>query len=143
MYILDTDVISALRVKPDTRIIEWIEARSDALFITTTTVAEIEAGIAKSLREGATRKARELNAWLDAILHLYGEHVLPFERAAARIAGSMSDRANAAGHAPGFADTTIASIAASRGFSVLTRNLKHFLPLGAQAFDPFVALPDT
>ena len=51
------------------------------------------------------------------------------------------DGARAGGRAPGFADVAIAATAASRGLTILTRNLRHFSPLGAQAIDPFDALP--
>ena len=43
------------------------------------------------------------------MLHLYGERVLPFDVAAARLAGKLTDKAHAAGHSPGFADIAIAT----------------------------------
>ena len=46
----------------------------------------------------------------------------------------------AAGRAPGFADVAIAA-AASRDLTILTRNLRHFAPLGVRAIDPFDTLP--
>ena len=51
------------------------------------------------------------------------------------------DRVRATGRAPGFADMAIAATAASRSLTVLTRNLRHFAPLGAPAIDPFDTLP--
>jgi hypothetical protein len=47
-------------------------------------VAEIEDGIAKARREGATRKSVDLSAWLETVLHLYGDRVLAFDAATAR-----------------------------------------------------------
>ena len=79
--------------------------------------------------------------WLDLLLHLYDARVLHFDVAAARLAGVLSDRARASDHAPGFADIAIAATAASRGLTVLTRNLRHFGPLGIAAIDPFEELP--
>src|SRR5580704_5981033 len=55
--------------------------------------AEIVDGIAKARREGVRRKAADLAGWLEAVLHLYGNRVLPFDVAAARVAGTLSDRA--------------------------------------------------
>ena len=67
--------------------------------------------------------------------------VLPFDIGAARIAGALTDRARAAGHAPGFADIAIAATAVNRDPTVLTRNLRHFEPLAVPARDPFRGLP--
>ena len=75
------------------------------------------------------------------MLHLYGDRVLPFDVPAA-LAGELIDAARAAGRAPGFADIANAATAANRGLTVLTRNLRHFAPLGARAIDPFDTLPD-
>lgn len=119
----------------------WLEANTAHLFLSTITVAEIEDGIAKARRTGATRKAAALTAWLDRLLHLYGSHVLPFDLGAARIAGPLADLARARGQAPGFADLAIAGIARANGLVLLTRNLRHFLPLGVKARDPFTDPP--
>jgi predicted nucleic acid-binding protein len=107
------------------------------------TVAEIEDGIAKLRREGATRRNADLTAWLDTVLHLYADRILAFDAATARIAGALSDRARGLGHAPGLADIIIAATAQHRGLTILSRNLRHLEPLGVTAVDPFVRLPPT
>jgi hypothetical protein len=56
-------------------------------------VAEIADGIAKARREGSRRKAAALAGWMATLLHLYGNRILPFDVAAARIAGTLYDRA--------------------------------------------------
>jgi predicted nucleic acid-binding protein len=38
---------------------------------------------------------------------------------------------------PGFADVAIAATAEAHGLTVLTRNVKDFIPLGVACFDPF------
>jgi predicted nucleic acid-binding protein len=118
-----------------------MDSHSAELFLSTVTIAEIEDGIAKAQREGATRKARDLTAWLETVLHLYADRILPFDLATARLAGSLSDRARGQGHAPGFADIIIAATAQRHGLTILTRNLRHFEPLGVPVHDPFVQLP--
>jgi predicted nucleic acid-binding protein len=143
MYLVDTNVISAAApsrpVSP--ALVEWMDTHSASLFISAVTVAEIEAGIAKLLREGATRKSADLTAWLDTVLHLYGNRVVAFDVATARIAGVMSDRARGLGHAPGLADIIVAATAQHRGLTILSRNLRHIEPLGVAVVDPFVKLP--
>ena len=145
MYLVDTNVLSVgapgRRERP-AALVEWMDARSRALFLSAVTVAEICDGIAKLKRSGSASRAAALGDWLELVLHLYGDRVLPFDVAAARLAGELMDGARAAGRAPGFADIAIAATAASRGLTILTRNLRHFAPLGARALDPFDRLPD-
>ena len=115
--------------------------QSASLFLSAVTIAEIEDGIAKSRREGATRKSSDLAAWLETVLHLYGDRVLAFDVAAARIAGAISDRARGRGQAPGFADIIIAATAQHRGLTILSRDVRHLAPLGVAVVDPFSRLP--
>ena len=118
-----------------------MDANSDALFLSTVTVAEVSDGIVKLKRTGAAARAAFLGEWLDLVLHLYGNRVIPFDVAAARTAGALMDRARATGHSPGFADLAIGATAVSRDLTVLTRNVRHFAPLDIRAFNPFEALP--
>jgi predicted nucleic acid-binding protein len=144
MYLVDTNVISAASpsrpVSP--ALIEWMDAHSASLFLSVVAVAEIEDGIAKARREGATRKSVDLSAWLETVLHLYGDRVLAFDTAAARIAGAISDRARGLGQTPGLADIIIAATAQHHGLTILSRNLRHFEALGVAVIDPFTRLPD-
>ena len=119
-----------------------MERNSDRLFLSTITIAEIESGIAKVRREGARPKAVRLTEWLEAMLHLYGDRILPFDLAAARVAGALSDRVRGQGHDPGFPDLAIAATAATHELTVLTKNLRHFMPMGIQVQNPFDELPD-
>lgn len=123
-------------------LVRWMEARSRALFLSTVTVAELASGIAKLKRAGSISRASRLGEWLELVLHLYGGRVLPLDVPAARLAGQLMDKARAAGHTPGFADIAIAATAASRRLTILTRNLRHFAPLGVPTTDPFDTLPD-
>jgi predicted nucleic acid-binding protein len=143
VYLVDTNVISAAApsrpVSP--ALVQWMDAHSTSLFMSAVTVAEIEDGIAKLWREGATRKSADLTAWLDTVLHLYGDRIVAFDVTTARIAGAMSGRARGLGHAPGLADIIIAATAKHRGLTILSHNIRHFEPLGVGVFDPFAKLP--
>ena len=118
-----------------------MDACSHALFLSTVTVAEISDGIVKLKRTGAAARAAFLREWLDLVLHLYGDRVIPFDIAAALTAGELMDRARANGHSPGFADLAIGATAVSRGLTVMTRNVRHFAPLDIGAINPFETLP--
>ena len=145
MYLIDTDTLSTgapgRRERP-AALVEWMDARSDVLFLSTITVAEIRHGIARLERTGAAARATRLGDWLNLVLHLYGDRVIPFDMEAANVAGPLMDKARATGHSPGFADLAIAATAESRNLTVLTRNLRHFAPLDIGAVDPFEGLPD-
>lgn len=143
-YLVDTDVISAgapARRGASPSVVLWMDQNSQRLFISTITVAEIADGIAKARRTGLRRKAAALTGWLEALLHLYGNRVLPFDLLAARLAGALSDRARSKGRSPGFPDLAIAATAAAYGLTVLTANLRHFLPLNVPAHNPLQSLP--
>ena len=145
MYLVDTDVLSTGapgRRERSAALVDWMDARSDALFLSAVTVAEIHHGIARLKRTGAAERAARLHDWLDLVLHLYGDRVIPFDIDAARAAGPLMDKARATGQSPGFADLAIAATAGSRNLTVLTRNLRHFVPLNISAIDPFEALPE-
>jgi toxin FitB len=143
-YLVDTNVISALaptKAERPAALIEWLDRRSGDLFLSVITATEIRAGVAKAAREGATRKAANLDAWWDAVEHLYDDRILPFDLKAATIAGALSDRAAAKGLHPGFADIAVAAIAEAHTLVLLTRNLRHFRPICDRVIDPFETLP--
>lgn len=142
MFLVDTNVISALAPskRADAKdLAMWLDQASPHLFLSVITAAEVAAGIAKAEREGASAKARSLGEWWQAVEHFYAEKVLPFDLRCAHLVGRLLDRARA--HRPGFEDIAIAATAQAHGLTVLTRNLRHFVPLGVSALDPFQGLP--
>ena len=144
MYLVDTNVLSAgspTKAQPAPDLVGWMERNSEHLYLSVVTIAEVEDGIAKARREGATRKADRRAEWLEVLLHLYGARILPQDVAGARRLGAVSDQARAAGQAPGFADLAIAATVQLWGYTVLTRNLRHFRGLAVPVHDPFESLP--
>lgn len=117
----------------------WLRSRNDRLYLSSITIAEVEAGIARADRIGAIMKATRLRKWLSAVEHLYGSRILSFGVDEARHAGAIIDRARAYG--PGFEDIAIAATAAAHGFIVLTANERHFRPLGVPYLNPLRKLP--
>lgn len=143
-FLVDTDVLSAgapSKSQSIPELLEWMNRNSERLYISVVTIAEVEDGIAKSKREGATRKAARLREWLQTLVHLYSPRILPFDLAAARIAGALSDGARGRGHTAGFADLANGAIASRHNLTILTRNVKHYAPLGLTAHDPVAELP--
>lgn len=139
-WLLDTNILSAFAprrhtISPDAA--AWFDDRSEALYLSVITVAEIEAGIAKLVRTGSARRAEALRVWFDRIVAVYADRVLPFDFAAASVGGALSDAAQSAGRHPGFADVAIAAIAKARDLVLVTLNQRHFDPLGIEVFNPF------
>ena len=144
VYLVDTNVLSAgapTKPRPAIELVNWMDRNSAFLYISVITIAEVEDGISKARREGASSKARQLDQWLDALLHLYTARTLPLDVPVARQVGSLADLARARGHAPGFADLAIAATARCHDYTILTRNLRHFRMLDVPAHDPFESLP--
>lgn len=143
-YLVDTDVISAgapSKARTIPALLEWMDRNSSRLYVSVITIAEIEDGIAKSKREGATRKSALLAEWVDTLVHLYSARILSFDLSAARIAGRLADTARAAGHTPGFADVAIGAIARRHELTVLTRNVDDYAAFGVAAHDPVGQIP--
>jgi toxin FitB len=143
-YLVDTNVISATAPTTALRrpeLIEWMDSHSSGLFLSAITIAEIADGIAKAKREGAKRKASNLSAWLQTVLHLYGDRVLAFDSPTAQIAGALADLARSRGHSPGFADIAIVATARRHDLIILSRNWRHLATMDVAVIDPFQKLP--
>ena len=137
MYLIDTVVLSELR-KPqrDARLAAWVaRQRTTDLFVSVVTIGEIERGIA---RQRATDPdfAAALAAWLDRVLALYGERVLPFDLQIARRWGQLS-----AALGNDSADLMISATALEHGLTVVTRNVSDFEPTGVATLNPFGSRP--
>lgn len=137
-YLLDTNVVSALRVRGRNPGVEaW--ATSVPLgdqFVSAFTVAEIERGVVAKERTDASQGA-VLRRWFeDNLLPAFPDRVLPFDLSAARVLA----RYRVPEHAP-FDDALIAAVAQSAGMTVVTRNVRHFEPLGVPVLDPWDTPP--
>jgi len=132
-FLLDTVVLSELRkAKPSRKLVQWIKAqRADSLFISVVSVGEIERGIEKARKSDAPFAA-ELEQWLETLLNLYADRVLQVSASTARLWGRLSARLGHDG-----ADLLIAATALTHGYTVVTRNVKHFAPTGVRVLDPF------
>jgi toxin FitB len=145
MYLVDTNILSTTAPGrnhgPAQPVAEWLAGRDDVLFLSVMTIAEIEDGIAKARRQGATRKAAALADWLDAVLDEFADQVLPVTPGVARKAGQFLDAMGGSGLNPGLADMLIAATAAHFELVLLSRNVRDFAGLGVPVVDPFEALP--
>lgn len=133
MYILDTNVISAVR-RPDRapQVAAWLRGKAEQdLFLSVITLGEIERGIRQQeARDPAF--ASDLRIWLDRTVLLFSDRLLAFEAEDARIWGRLSAEIGHNG-----ADLMIAASALRHGAIVVTGNVSDFAPTGAAVENPF------
>jgi hypothetical protein len=135
-YVLDTNVVSALRLRGRNPAVEaWVASvpvRDQ--FVTSFSVAEIERGIIAKERTDSTQ-GQILRKWFDdRVLPAFSGRVLAFDLAAARILASY----RVPEHAP-YDDALIAATAQAANMTMVTRNTKHFEPLGIRCLDPWAS----
>ncbi|MGD0694799.1 MAG: type II toxin-antitoxin system VapC family toxin [Terriglobia bacterium] len=142
MILLDTNVISeAMRPQPDRNVLAWLDAQAaESLYLSTVSLAELLLGI-ESLPAGKRRRA--LAAALDEqIIALFGERILTFDLKAAEVYAKIVIRARRQGHPMAVEDAQIAAIAASRQFSVATRDEAPFQAAGVPVINPWTSTPE-
>jgi toxin FitB len=133
MYVLDTNVISALR-RPDRapKVAAWLQDKPEAeLFLSVITLGEIERGIRAQERLNPAFAA-DLRAWVDRTVRLFSDRLLAFGAEEARIWGRLTQDIGHNG-----ADLMIAATALARGATVVTGNTDDFLPTGVMLENPF------
>src|SRR6202051_460537 len=91
MFLVDTVTLSELRRRQrDPAVVSWFERqRTTDLFISVVSIGEIERGIARQ-RATDPAFAGALAAWLDKLLALYADRILPFDLQMARRWGVLS-----------------------------------------------------
>ena len=136
MILLDTNVISeAMKPTPDDTVRSWLdEQAAETLYLSSVTIAELLYGIG-ALPAGK-RKDRLTEA-LDGVIELFADRILPFDIAAARHYADLAVKARAAGKGFPTPDGYIAAIAASRGFTVATRDTSAFDAAGVAVINPW------
>ena len=132
MYLFDTNVVSEFRrTRPHGAVSNWVANVSQRLiYVSAATVGEIQAGIEITRAQDPIR-ASELEAWLYTVLGDY--QILPMDadcfRVWARLMHGKSDDLSM--------DGMIAATAIVHGLTVVTRNVRDFIPFGVEIVNPF------
>lgn len=140
-FLLDTNVVSETTKRPpNADVLRWFAATSvDDVFLSIAVVAEIAAGIAKT---PVNRHGVHLQAWLDhELLPTFAGRILPLDEPVATTWGRFTHILRTAGVRDVAMDAAIAATAAVHGLTVVTRNIRHFAPLGVPTFDPYEGQP--
>ena len=136
MYLLDTNVISALR-RPDKAeplLIEWAASVPVSRFyLSAISILEIEHGVLLKMRKDKKQGAL-LRAWVDdEVLPRFEGRILPIDVDVALLCANL--------HVPDpqpERDALIAATALVHKLTVVTRNVNDFLPTGVQILNPWV-----
>ena len=132
MYLLDTNVVSALR-RPDRHPApaSWLRGqRSSDVYLSVVALGEIERDIAQQIPRDPDF-ARELAQWHERTLTWFSDRILPVDIAVTRRWGRLS-----ASIGNQDVDLLIAATALEHGLTVVTRNVRHFEPTGVQVINP-------
>jgi len=140
-FLLDTDVISMLspsRTDASPRFLDWLE-RMDGegrIFLCVISVHEIEKWISLLEQKAAVAKAAALRGWLTGLTTSFIDKILDLDAEAAALSGRLEAEALSHGADPGMADAVIAGIAQAHALTIVSRNAKHFRPLGVKVITP-------
>lgn len=137
MIILDTNVVSALMLRPPVQeVLSWLNREPDAsVWITSITVLEIRTGIEimpESLRRTMLSEDFELLLQED----LEGR-VINFDSEAAHATAALIASRRKAGRPGELRDSMIAGIVIAAGAALATRNTRHFDDLPINVVNPW------
>lgn len=139
MYILDTNVVSALRKvrlgKADKNVARWADSvETSELYLSVVTIEELEIGVLLAERRDA-EKGTIFRTWLnDRVLPAFDGRILPVDLAVALQIAELHDP-----DPHPVRDGLIAATGLVHGMTVVTRNVVDFEKTGVAIFNPWDA----
>lgn len=131
-YLLDTNVVSeSRRPRPDPAVLEWLRRTpSRRMYVSALAIGELRRGV-ELLRRRDPARAEAPAAWVDELVSLFGDRVLPVTTAVADRWGVIDspDRLPVV-------DGLMAATALVHHLIVVTRNVKDFERAGVAVLDP-------
>jgi toxin FitB len=133
-FLIDTNILSELRkgTRADGNVRRWFESVDEnAIFLSVLVTGEIRRGI-EIIRKRDPRAASALERWLDNLMQVHSDRVLPVDAATADEWGRLDAR----GSLP-VVDGLLAATARVHSLTLVTRNLKDVARTGVDLLDPF------
>jgi len=132
-FLLDTNVVSEVRKRaPDPNVAAWFgSVPASDLFLSVLVVGEIRQGIERLVRRDP-EQAATFERWLDRLIHVYGDRIVPVTTDVAEAWG----RLNVPDPVP-VVDGLLAATALAHGWTLVTRNTADVLSTGVRVLDPF------
>ncbi|SOE11016.1 MULTISPECIES: type II toxin-antitoxin system VapC family toxin [unclassified Streptomyces] len=137
IYLLDTNVISeiSVRPRPAPEVVSWAKSLpAGNMYISVITIGEIEAGIAAA--PDNRRRAHYAQA-LDELRREYQDRIAVLDEPGAIAYVELHRQLKAAGTSIDPPDALIAATALANDWTVATRNAKHFERTGASVVNPW------
>jgi predicted nucleic acid-binding protein len=133
-YLLDTNVISEpQKPRPNPAVLAALRSMKDETYLSVLTIGELRRGdAAKRLRHPAMSGRHA--AWIDGLEAVYGERILPIDKATATLWGQISaDRSRPV------VDTLLAATAIVHGLTLVTRNVRDVSGLPVRLLNPWLS----
>lgn len=135
--VLDANVVSEpKRPRPDPAVRAWFARQDpDRLYLTTTVVGELAAGIGRMPRG---RRRLDFEAWLKGLIDEdFAGRIFDFDMETAFAFGRLVANALAQGRPPQMGDAQIAAAATVHGMAVATRDVADFAAFAVPVIDPW------
>ena len=133
-YLLDTNIISEIRKVPrcHPNVAAWYSnLEEESFYLSVLVLGEIRKGI-EGRRRRDSRKANELDLWLEQLQTGFQSQILPVDIAISQKWGRLSSL-----HTVPVIDGLLAATATAHGLVLVTRNTQDFADLGIQLLNPF------
>lgn len=138
-FLLDTNCVSELvRIKPEPRVMEWMEATDEGLlYLSVLTLGEIRKGLA-GLAQGKRRT--QLETWLEVELQArFADRLLAIDAPVADRWGLLAAQAKGRGRSLPIIDGLLAATALHYNLTVVSRNASDFTNAQVQVLNPWEA----
>ena len=138
-YLLDTNCVSELvRIKPDPRVLAWMEAADEGLLhLSVLTLGEIRKGLAALPH---SRRRTRLEAWLEVDLRgRFSGRILPVDAAVADRWGLLAAQARRNGATLPIVDGLLAATALYHNLTMVSRNVSGFAAAQVPVLNPWEA----
>ena len=139
-FLLDTNCVSEIvRVKPEPRVLEWMEAADESLlYLSVLTLGEIRKGLAALPQ---SRRRTRLEAWLEVDLRgRFSGRILPVDAAVADRWGLLAAQARRKGAPLPIVDGLLAATALHYNLTIVSRNVCDFAAAQAPVLNPWETL---
>lgn len=136
-FLLDTNCISEIvRLKPEPRVLDWIEAVDEALlYLSVLTFGEIRKGLAGLLQ---SKRRTRLETWLEVELRArFSSRILPIDEAVADRWGLLAAEAKRKGRALSIIDGLLAATALHHNLTIVSRNVSDFTNTQVPVLNPW------
>jgi toxin FitB len=138
-FLLDTNCISELvRVKPDPRVLQWIDAADESLLcLSVLTLGEIRKGVAGLPQ---SKRRTQLETWLELELRSrFSGRILNIEADVADRWGLLAAEAKRKGRALSAIDGLLAATALHHNLTIVSRNIGDFAGTPVPILNPWEA----